>query len=144
MPDIFDTLAYSYMTEDLVFYRISFTINLFCYGMIMFTTYLLFITGPTAENLLLNSIALQFLIEVDNLCYTAIMSESLKDQLVKKMTLCYIQNGEKPENEVEVSHSGAMVKGIISVVMGTYVGYVAAFMYWMAFTMPAFIFFCII
>merc|ERR1712072_584224 len=101
MPDVFKTLAYSYMTEDLVFYRISFTINLFCYGMIMITTYLLFITGPTADNLLLNSIALQFLIEVDDLCYQAVMTEGNRDSLVQKMMLSYIQNGEKPSTCVD-------------------------------------------
>lgn len=144
MPEVFATLAHSYMTEDLVFYRVSFTINLFVYGMIMITTYLLFITGPTADNLLLNSIALQFLVEVDNICYMVLMSESTKNELVQKMKLCYIQNGEKPTSEIEKSHSGEQVKNIISVVVGTYLGYIAAFMYWLAFIMPVFVYFCII
>ena len=57
-------IKFSYMCEDIFFYRMSYTINLFCYGIIMITTYLLFLTGPTADNLLLNSIALQFLVEI--------------------------------------------------------------------------------
>merc|ERR1711981_138381 len=91
LPESYNTLKYSYMCEDIFFYRMSYTVNLFCYGIIMITTYLLFLTGPTADNLLLNSIALQFLVEIDNLAYQAVMTDHVKYQLVQKMLLCYIQ-----------------------------------------------------
>lgn len=146
MPDDYDTLKYSYMCQDIWLYRVSFTINLFCYAVIMITTYLLFITGPTADNLLLNSIALQFLIEVDDMCYQAVMTEGNRDRLVQKMLLSYIQNGEKPSTIVDDNGDGmgGNFKDVLDVVLGTYVGYFAALCYWVIFIMPAVIYVCII
>lgn len=76
-------------------------INLLCYNSIVFTTYMLFVASPTASDLLLNVVALQFLIDVDDFCYQTVMGDSDKNRLKQKMLLCYIQNGEKSHEEAK-------------------------------------------
>lgn len=85
---------------------------------------MLFIVAPTADNLLLNVIALQFLIDIDNICYASVMDDATKERLVKKMMLCYLQNGEKTYDDAHEAKKCASCKWIISHALAV-VGYLA-------------------
>lgn len=135
--DAYHTLKYSWMCDDTFFYKLSYILNLFCYAMVILCTYLLFIVSPTADNLLLNVLALQFLLDVDNICYDGVMDGATKYQLVEKMLLCYIQNGEKSSKDAHEAKNCAGCKyliakifqiiGYISFVLWFFLPYVFAF-----------------
>lgn len=118
-PESMLVVKYSYMTDGIFFYEISFMLNVFCFGNVLFLTYLLFITAPTVDNLLLNVLALQFLVDVDNIVCDAVLDDQTKERLIEKFCLCYIQNGEKNEHETELDESGLkfVIHYVLSIVV---------------------------
>lgn len=143
MPAEYQTLKYSHMTEDVFFYKVSYTINMLCYISIIGTTYLLFLTSPTADNLLLNVIALQFLIDVDNIVYEAVMDETTKSNLVQKMLLSYIQNGEKTVEQAHVEPRCGICKYIVGFFLGRVAGYFGVIVYGFSWFAPFVVAYCL-
>lgn len=95
----YKTMKYNRMVDDMFFYDLSYTINIICYIFVVVCTYMLFLTAPTADNLLLNVLALQFLIEVDNILCDTVLSDIDKKRLKDKMMLSYLLDGEQLETE---------------------------------------------
>lgn len=136
LPDNYHTLRFSYLCEDTFFWKLSYPINLMCYIQIVVTTYLIFVTSPEMSDLIKDVVAVQFLIEVDNIAYTAVVDHSVQENLVQKMCLCYIQNGEKPESITEDSESCSMLKDVLEVTFVKALGYVGYLLYYVSYLGP--------
>lgn len=129
------------------FYRKSYLINLWCYIFIVLTTYMLFISQPCASDLLLNVIALQFLINIDDELNSFLLDDGVKEHLKQKFLLSYIQNGEKTpaESEKTSNSMGTMCcKLLCTGLCGVHSAYLAALLYYACRVLAFVLVFCMV
>lgn len=94
-------MKFSRFCNDMVFKMVSPVINLVSYISIAITTYLLFLSNPDIDQLLLNAIAVSFLIDVEEKAIDIALGDELRERMIAKMTLWYMLEGELPEPEAE-------------------------------------------
>merc|ERR1711964_673953 len=131
----FFLIKHSRFCEDTFFKKTAPVINLLCFGTILVTTYLLFMSAPQVDQLLLNVIAVNFLIEVDNICITTVIDDKVRERMVAKMVLWYICEGEKSEEEMGQTDF-YYPKLILGTLFGKVAGWVGIAIYSLSWFMP--------
>lgn len=135
-------IKHSRFCEDTFFKETAPVINLLCFGTILITTYLLFMSAPEVDQLLLNVIAVNFLIEVDNICITTVIDTRVKDRMVAKMVMWYIAEGEKTEDDMtEVDFY--WVKKLVGALFGNVAGWAGIFIYTISWFLPFVVYGCL-
>lgn len=94
-------MKFSRFTEDVFFMSLSPALNLLCFIFIMSTTYVLFLISPGVHELLLNVVAVNFLISVDDAFLGVLVDEESQRDMSQKMLLMYLVSGEQTIEETE-------------------------------------------
>lgn len=123
-------MKFSRFTEDVFFMSLSPALNLLCFIFIMSTTYVLFVISPGVHELLLNVVAVNFLISVDDAFLGVVADEEVQREMSQKMLLMYLVSGEQTKEETEnMDLRCALCKWIVELVVVTVFGRIAVFFY---------------
>merc|ERR1711977_707765 len=99
-------------------------------------------SAPQVDQLLLNVIAVNFLIEVDNIAITTVIDEKVKSRMVAKMVMWYIVEGEKSEDEMESAANFYYLKLILGSLFGSVAGWIGIMIYTLSWFQPILVYAC--
>lgn len=117
----FRIAKHSHMTADPSFYELGDVWNLSCYCLIVSATYVMMQASGTLDNVLKDIIAVNFLIELDNLVCQIVLTDTHLEIIEAKLILAYLIYGERTDEELEVlDHTGGLwscIKKFIDVIL---------------------------
>jgi hypothetical protein len=99
-------MKHSHMAADPVFFELGDFWNLTCYCLIVVATYVLMQASGSLDNVLKDIIAVNFLVELDNLVCQVVITDTHLEYFEAKLLLAYLMYGERNMSEVELETSG--------------------------------------
>jgi len=96
----YQIMKHSPMAADPVFFELGDFWNLTCYCLIVVATYVLMQASGSLDNVLKDIIAVNFLVELDNLVCQVVLTDTHVEYLEAKLLLSYIMYGENTKQEV--------------------------------------------
>lgn len=102
----YQIMKHSPMAADPVFFELGDFWNLTCYCLIVVATYVLMQASGSLDNVLKDIIAVNFLVELDNLVCQVVLTDTHVEYLEAKLLLSYVMYGERTKAEVDALQGG--------------------------------------
>jgi len=144
----YQIMKHSPMSADPVFFELGEFWNLTCYCLIVVATYVLMQASGSLDNVLKDIIAVNFLIELDNLVCQVVVTDTHLEYFEAKLMLSYIMYGERTMEEVSEAELGGnqscflMLRTGFKMIIDYIFAPILLITYYCCFTMPIVIFAC--